>query len=511
LVGALPPIDERMFKISDSTWCQWINSSEPMAGAPEMSGDPQEGPFVAEVPCFGGAYLTLPSDDPSDQFIVDCLLEAALLRMGAAKTRFAQEVTEIALTGLWISDECVRRAGLTRHTEPGHTENSDIRWPSGQEARKLQGAVRFSRGEVQDYLCQRHLGTGGLTILGFAPGGISASYSGHLANPMCRRPLLVTGDRVIVISPSTVLIAIRDAVLESAHKYGVGPEVADSFRATVQSRIEEYADLQRWRKLGSRQVKCAGTKVDEAYFQFDEDKIAVTYTVCDDLRTGSTRPEERHWDLTPITRGLQRRIAAAERTVFTSPDAPSEILHVIIFQGVGRPSQHSIKKSGDSRAVRLALTADEFRVFTLLNLNDELALWQVAQALYRMPRRTAMVFGGFLDHYAIYRKRGESYYFGDEGVMDAVMLVATGIHVRLDMQRRLDPHVVRHPQSQSYGPVMRLQSRLGFPIYAVPPSRSRGVQFLVEGLPIPLWVVAGGRLPHRQPTTATYTSISLTL
>ena len=98
--------------------------------------------------------------------------------------------------------------------------------------------------------------------------------------------------------------------------------------------------------------------------------------------------------------------------------------------------------------------------------------------------------GGFLDHYALFRSRRGSYYFSDEGPPDFVGFSATGIEVRFEAHERLDPHFVRHPDSGQYRKVVRLQSRSDFPVYTVQPMDRDSVNLLVEGLGLPIWVIA---------------------
>ena len=474
--------------MSDDNWRRWINSAEPMANAPEFSGDPHEGLFVAEIPCFGGGYLTIPSDSPEDPFIVECLLEAAILRAKHEKAQFQQEVTEIALAGLWISDKCIRKAGLHRHTEPTRTDNGEIRWPSAEAARSLQAAVTFSCHDIAQGLSQIGVGDIGVRKLAFTPGEIRADYPDPRSNPVRRRPLLITGDNVVVVSPTTLLIAVRDAVLESARNFGVERDVMDAYRDAVQMRVDDYADLLRWERIGGTESDITGTTVIESYYQFDCDKVAAVFTICDDLRSGSTAQEDCHWRIEPVVKGAESRAAVLQKRFFGLDKPPNEILTLIVFQGVGRPYILGLGKGRGKRTLRLVLSADELRVFTLLNLNDELALWQVARAREQLPKAMS-VFGGFLDHYTLYRNRRRSYYFGDDGVPDCVFFTASAVQSRLDAQAKLDPHFVRRPMEGQYGRVFRLESRPNFPIYTVR-SSTREIEFLVEGLPFPVWVVA---------------------
>lgn len=489
LVAALPAAEDDLLRLPDHSWREWINSAAAMSEGPELGSDPHEGLLVAEVPCYGGAYLTLPSENPEDPFILECLLESVLLRMDANDLPFRQLIAEIALSGLLISDQCVRRAGLGRATPPGDTENGEIRWPTGQKARDLQYAVRFSFAEITEALSEQGMGIEGLRTLTLRPGEVSTRYRTWLDNPVRQRPFLLYRGNLVVVAPSAILSAIRDTIIRKAQEYGVHQALTTAFREAVQSRVRQYASLQGWRRISGHLQREGSTTFYETFFQFDTDKIAIAYTISDDLQTGSMEPENCYWDLKPAIEDVESRIAAVQQSCFASDDPPAEILHLVCVQGMGRPHMLGLGETTDHRVLRIALSADELRVTTLLNLNDSLALWQVARARRESATKT-MVIGGFLEHYELFRTRRQSYYLGDERPPDLAVFFASALRVRLDAQARLDPHFVKRPLDDSYGLVMRLQSRSEFPIFTFPPFADRRVELLVEGLNVPVWIIA---------------------
>jgi hypothetical protein len=485
LVASLPDGSQQFPRITDCLWREWINSSTPMQGAPELGGDPAEGPFVVEVAFFGGAYLTLPAANPEDPFILSCLLEAIFHRLTQAKSLFLNEAFNIAIVGLWLSDNVVRSAGLRRNTKPASSDNGDVRWPHSEIARSLECCVRLCAENVAGEIAKVGGRIDGIERLGVSHGGVSLDYSPQ-ANPICRRPFIVDNDQIVVVSPSTLVPAVRDALLELAEAHDLTQRVSDAYHDAVHSRVRASAELQQWQHIGTRDVSTSACRFRESVFQIDADKAAAVYTVCDDLRKNSGRPPHNWWDAKPIVSELLLRCVAVEKDLLAANDSHHEILHVLAIQGLGRGYILAIPRT----ATWLTLTADELAVFSLLNLNDPLALWQVALAKNRIAANTSVIGGGFLDHYALFRKRGESYYFGDEGIPDMATFAATGLEVRHEAQQRLDPHCVWLPHKGRFGPVMRLQNRLNFPIYAPAENHGEGIELLVEGLPIPLWVVA---------------------
>jgi len=487
LVAGLPKSAAGLFRITDIEYHAWINSTDPMESAPEMGGDPQEGLFAAEIPYYGGAYLVLPVEYADDAFVLECLLEAA--SHGMNNRKFEDEVAHLAILGLAISDLCLRKAGISRHTEPASSDNEEIRWLRGTEARHLQECVSFDRDEIECYVAQLGIRTSGLDHLAFQEGAIPATYEHLRQNPVRSRPLLATRDRIVLISPMTVNNAIRDAVLQVAREMRLVADLMSAYRDVVSSRVDLNARRLGWTERASNRIVRDNVVVDEQVYSTDVDKVMVTYLVTDSLIHGDTSVEDSHWDIKPSLAMVESRISTNNRQLNEVFGQAIDIVHCVIPQGVGRSYIMGAPESEHPNSYSVSCSADELRVFALLNLNDALAMWRVAVSLKRTPKHMSML-GGFLDHYALYRNRDESYYFGDDGIPDAVFFVASGIEPRLDVARTLDPHLVPTPDGESTIRVFRFQNRPDFQVYAPEPHTVDGIELFVECLPCPTWVVA---------------------
>ncbi|MEP4685454.1 MAG: hypothetical protein ABJ015_27890, partial [Rhodopirellula bahusiensis] len=119
-----------LFQMTGNDWRSWINSDEAMHNGPEMPGDPHEGLFIAEVPFYGGGNFAIPSANPEDPFVLELLAEATVDATIIGDAAFRQDAAGIIQTGLYLSHQCIVRAGLTRTTKPAESENDEIRWPS---------------------------------------------------------------------------------------------------------------------------------------------------------------------------------------------------------------------------------------------------------------------------------------------------------------------------------------------------------------------------------------------
>lgn len=448
-----------------------------------MGNDPHEGRFVDEVACIGGAYLVLPSDGPEDPFVVGCLLESSLLRM-RRHTEFRAAVARMAITGLWLSDACLRRAGLHRQATP--TATDEVHWPTDTEAESLQAAVRFKIDEISAAVGAVGIPTCDLAQLSFAPGE-NLEYTSWLANPMRTRPIMVCNEDVVIAAPSCLIIAIRDAIIRLARTHGVLAELAQCFRVAVESRVKDYLKAMHWKELGRLEIS-DGSNASETCFQFDQDKVGVLHCVSDDLESGLQDSDDEWWNTESCLSKVNDRIGVIEGFFKKEESPPKEFLHVVIVQGVGRPHTFGVEESGNPASLRMALSADELRVFCLLNLNDSLALWQVAAAQEALP--VMSLFGRFLDHYELFRKRRKSFYYSDDGIPDMVMMMATGIQTRLDAQTRLDSHTVQLPGAVQHGRVVRAEGSKDQPIYlewhaALGRTRPR---LLVETTRASIWV-----------------------
>ena len=127
---------------------------------------------------------------------------------------FSREVAAVGQFGLYLSDQCLRRAGLTRDTEPGQTDNNQIRWPREKDRAQLfQEAVTFGISDVLAEMERRNVSNEGKQHLVFEIGHGSADYSTPLANPTLSKPIGQLDDELIVLAPTNLLAAIRQSVL----------------------------------------------------------------------------------------------------------------------------------------------------------------------------------------------------------------------------------------------------------------------------------------------------------
>ncbi|TWU02901.1 hypothetical protein [Stieleria varia] len=489
VVGSLAH-DSSLYKMDGNTWRSWINSGEAMFGGPEMPGDPHEGLFVSEVPFYGGGYYTIPSANPEDPFVLEVLAQASVDSSLIRDTTFRKEAVEIVQFGLYLSHQCMIRAGLTRTSTPGESENDDIRWPAAEMAMQLQEAVTFNKAEIIAEMERRNIGSSGLDRLTFELGSISATYPNPLANPTLTRPIAVTDEELIVVAPTNFLPAIRDAVLKLAKEKSVLAELSKSVEAQAWVRAMRFFEIQSWAMVGRLNAQ-ANNGLDVGIFQFDDDKLAVVHLVVDDLTGRSRGTDESHWDLSSQLDRVQASAAAVDEDLHARADSINEVMHVVVIQGTGRFHSYSPPELAPSGCPTVCLTLDELRIVSQLNSGDPLALWQFGMSKRSKHGMARMLGAGFLDQYAQYRQR-DSFYFGDDGIPDMVIFSGPGVNVRLEAQKTLDPHLVRIPDRNAYGRVYRAQNIADYPIYMTDPLQAGPVRLLIEELPIPVWVISPG-------------------
>ena len=335
---------------------------------------------MVEVAYIGGGYLTIPANNPEDPFILACLLHAIFHLLDNEHRAFQSQAASVAVLGLWLSDNCVRAAGLQRNTRPVDTINGDIRWPHSKVSRTLENAVTFRLEDVETEMNNRGVGIEGLNSLSVRPDEASLNYSDPRLNPICRRPFLLVDSEIVVISPSTIVPAIRDALIDLAHASGLSQIIVDAYQQAVHIQVIEHADLQGWRHIGSDNVVRTTCTIRESLFQIDADKVAAIYLVCDDLRPSEKYSDGRSWDLDRTIPEVESRIASVEQDLLALEEPPREILHCLLVQGIGRHYMFWLPRSPNPLMPRIALTADDFGIFSLVNLNDSIALWQVARA-----------------------------------------------------------------------------------------------------------------------------------
>ena len=475
-----------LFRMNGSSWRMWINSDDLMANSVEMGGDNHEGLFVAEVPFFGGGYYTIPSSYPESPFILEVLIDAVVHSSLIDDAEFRGTVVSIAQFGLYLSHECICRAGLSRHSRPQRTVNDEIRWPGEAKiSARLQDAVTFDLAAVVSELERYNISSSdGIEHLAFGIGSVSTDYSSPLDNPTLSRPIALLGDELIVVAPTNLLEAIREAILNLADKKQLLASLMRGIEFSLWRRVEEYLNGWQWVKRGYRQATSAG-EWDAAIYQFDDDKLAIVYLIVDDLTHGCRTAEQKHWDLSSQFESVRTTAIQVEQEL---PANVTETMHVVLLHGSGRPAIYSPPDPPNANSSTVCLTLDELRVVSQLS-SDSLSIWQFAKSKQSGHGMVAMIAGGFLDNFARYQERN-SFYHGDEGVPDLAILIGTGRNVRLEAQTKRDPHIVHRPYDSKYGRVFRLQNRADFPIYTVNPSSDGPIQLLIEGLPFPIWVIS---------------------
>ena len=458
-----------------------------MQDGPEMPGDPHEGLFVAEIPFFGGGYFTIPSANPEDPFILELLIEGVFRSGRTYSVEFSNAVHDLLQFGLYVSHQCLTRAGLSRQSEPGDSESDEICWPGMDSAIRLQQAVTFDRQLTITEMANRNTGRRGIDELVFDVGSVSSKYSTPLANPTLKRPIVSLGNEFIVVAPTNLLSSMRDAVIRIATEHGVLQDLMNSVNVAGWLVLRQSLEDHKWLMIDYRKSPSLD-ELDVGVFQFDDDKVAVVHLIVDKFESGCVSPENEHWELKPQLGRLQESAKAIELEMLED-EGVNEVLQLVVIQGLGRFHMYSPPKISNSTAPVFCASLDELRVSSQIFGGDALGLWQLAKSKQSSHKAGKSVFGGFLDQLAKFRERS-SFYYGDAGLPDLIIMLGPGRNIRLEAQSLRDPHIVRMPMDARYGRVFRLQNLREFPIYTVDPDSDGPIRLLVEGLPIPFWIVS---------------------
>lgn len=477
--------DSGVYRISDIEFASWLNTDDSITNGPEMGGDPPECPFAAEIPFYGGGYLVLTSDYAEDAYQLEQLITAAFR---VESVVFQRKVKEVAALLLVISNECLRNAGVTRKSEPAEPVDK-IHWPRGGNARVLEKSVSFEKSVLVRALARFDVGLDGLERVSFQQEGISCNYRHLQNNPMRTRPLLRFDESLVLVAPSMVLSAIRNSIFAIAEEEHVLDRFTSEFQVAVRLNLMKNAQRMNWLQRAECTFKEGDILIDEIVYEVDADKIMVVYLITDRLVHGTTDSENMYWDLETNIAAFKERVGFHHNQLHGLFADRAEIVHCLVSQGVGRFSIIGLPSIDLDNGMVIALSADEFQHFALLNRGDSLALWRVSAAKSSISSKMSII-GGFLDHYALFRNRNESYYFGDEGIPDHVFFSAAGIGPRLDMVRQIDRHFVQNADRDAVVEVFRLENREGFNVYLREPGPGNRLDHLVEGYPSPIWILA---------------------
>jgi hypothetical protein len=215
-----------------------------------------------------------------------------------------------------------------------------------------------------------------------------------------------------------------------------------------------------------------------------------------ELETGALRshPLVRVGDSTivalPGMLPVAARLHEVQDHLFGRDPSPSELLFLVVLQGVGRPGRFLTTRSETLVLPPLGLSAGDLRTIAWLEEENHLVLWKYARASWKVREQAAVQVFCQLDEFAAYRAHGYSYTLAEEERPDYISIPPGGAgELRREVARQLDRHAVTAHIPPYVADVIAAYGLPTIPTYTALNDRRCRASMLVEQLPLPVWII----------------------
>jgi hypothetical protein len=196
--------------------------------------DPFDYPFTDSITFGQGSFVVFPGLAEEAVFTVRHRLIAVDRDIpGGGELTSRQAALRLGLATLVLMDVVAKRATLGRGVEPEDAANNSCIVPEVARFASLKVAVKFNDAELIAILRQVRLRPADLTSLVTEAGqGPRPSFDEYVG-PATFRPILKVGENYVVVSPTSLLGALRHAVISLAVNAEEQDELAFRYRTGV--------------------------------------------------------------------------------------------------------------------------------------------------------------------------------------------------------------------------------------------------------------------------------------
>ncbi len=228
----------------------------------------------------------------------------------------------------------------------------------------------------------------------------------------------------------------------------------------------------------------------DAFFSLDSDKMMYTLLITDPL-TGYKAGDPFHeWSIRSLEVQVEARLHEVQDHLFGLDPFPKELLFLVVLQGVGRPGRFLTTRSNALVLSPLVLSAGDLRTIAWLEEEDQLVLWKYTRALWKVRARASVQVFSQLDEFAAYRAHGYSYILPEKEPPDYIYIPPGGAgELRREVAYQLDQHAAAAYVPPYVADVIAAYGLPAIPICTALNDRRLRASFLVEQLPLPVWIV----------------------
>jgi hypothetical protein len=488
-----------------------IANSEPLGkGFIAAQEDPCDNALTEAFTYHGGTFIVFPGIVDESTFILRHLARAIHSHIDAYPEGFVNMVDMLLTAVLLLSNELAHRAGLDRGVMPIFLgREGDVIVPDSRRLTQLKEVISFSKEELTSLLTQRHIPVQALERLIIPIGTVSLADYQLDCGDLQTRPIVQVDEHYIVAIPSMLLVAVRHEVLRLAFVHKVQDMVAQHYHESVwQTVVQSLGFMHNVVLPLSISVPLTIPCCRGSLFNLDTDKLIYAILVTDSLEEYDLAHAYGAWPIEHVQAELEKNLKAAEEAIFNTY-SPKEILFLVLFQQIGRSVYLHYRRSETFlTSLKLNLTAADLETISFLEGGEQLTLWKYTRISSKASEHAHIVSTGELNEFYLYRKYGYSYVIPDKQQQSVIGMLPGGAgELRQEVIHLYDPHAV-----VSYLPgyvidVVALHGTSTVPLYAPLTPHDPRPACLVEGLPLPIWIIGQSVEESTQQDTIAFSQI----
>lgn len=487
--GSLPFVPSRP-RISNPRLRAFLTQDSGLATI-EQGEDPYPGPFVEEVPFYGGSFAVFPGLTSGATYVFKTLCNC-FFQQKHSFMPFIARLQALIKGTLALSDTIANRAGLDRNVEPVSAPDETIAVPDAYHLSNLKEAVTFELSKIESLYGIRSNEGPIWEPLTCPLGSFGLSSFGVDSSPLLLTPIIQAGSSFIVSCPEALLSALNHHIVRMAIENGESKWLATAYRNAVTASVQKSLLMLdcmplNWDPLNADVVP--GT--NECLVACDTDKLIFAIVATDDLEhfdvasvVGSPHDQQ------PLASSLEERFRKVEPLLYRDMPWVNGLLFLFIYEGVGQSHAMGFGSVGSACLFQI-FPASDFETLATLEAGDPLSLWRFARDSARIRETTFIQSADVLDEFGLYRSRQYGYYLDDQHRPNFIGVIPDfSATLRRKVASERDWHPVPHWGGISTVMVTTLHGTPKIPIYIPDPMWGDRATAFVEGLSFPLWVIA---------------------
>lgn len=496
------PADANKPKLSASNLRKLVKAEPLGKGYLVLAEDPFDFSFTESIAFRDGAYTVLPGNGvESITFILRHIFAAIDAIADSKYGNFCREATSLAQAALTLIDAVAERAGLTYGVEPASEFRGPIVVPNISRLAELKESVTFSTSELSALLTAVNLNITAIDRLVLPFGSITVDSYRVGDGPAVACPVLFSDDAYVVVNPDNVLSALRHQVVCLAIEHGVKDDFASRYHSAIWQTVVDTFDYMRQDLVLDSDNDSIPPWLSEGLFSLDRDKLSYVALITDPLDSYDVNEVFGYWAAPSIERTMNKRLMNIQHHVLSSTNAPNELLSVFLSAGFGRAVM--VGSNGGDIAIDaplVGLAVSDLETIAEIENGERLAVWKFAKAYQNVRKTTSIAPTSMLNEYSYYRSNNYSYYLSDDATPSTIVLGEGGAgRLRMEVVPKRNWHAVESYKPNEAVEVGTMHHTIAVPEYGPRSILKQNYEVLLEGLPLPVWILNDERIDKNSP------------